>query len=174
MVIRKAQPSDWDDIMEIYARARQFMRETGNPTQWGDFWPPEDLIREDIRLGRNYVCESEGRVQAVFAMIPGDDPSYHEIEGAWLDNGPYCAVHRVASRGEVHGLTGQILEWCLERCGSVRIDTHNDNRPMQRALEKAGFTRCGQIICADDGVARVAFQRVADGRGPEREGQVCR
>ena len=32
-MIRIARPSDWQDIMDIYANARRFMRETGNPTQ---------------------------------------------------------------------------------------------------------------------------------------------
>ena len=38
--------------MEIYAYAREYMAAHGNPDQWGPTnWPPEDLIREDIRLG---------------------------------------------------------------------------------------------------------------------------
>ena len=162
-MIRKAQPADWQDILDIYAAARRFMKESGNPTQWGDSFPPEDLIREDIRLGRSYVCEEAGRVQAVFAMIPGEDPTYQVIEGAWLNDAPYCAVHRVASRGEVRGMATRILEWALDQCGNVRIDTHDDNRPMQRVLEKNGFAKCGRIWI-EDGTPRVAYQRVLEGR----------
>lgn len=158
-VIRWALPADWTDISEIYAAARQFMRQAGNPDQWGDAFPPEELIREDLRLGRNYVCELEGRVQGVFAFIPGEDPTYQVIQGAWLSSRPYCAVHRLASRGEVPGVAGLILGWCLEQCGNVRIDTHEKNRPMRRALEKAGFVLCGQITC-DDGTPRLAFQKI--------------
>ena len=158
-MIRNALPSDWDDIMEIYAIARRFMKEAGNPNQWGDTFPPEEMIREDLRLHQNYVVELDGRVQAVFAMIPGDDPTYQLILGSWLNYRPYCAVHRVASRGEVKGLTGLILDWALERHGNVRIDTHDDNRPMQRALEKAGFTHCGRIWM-ENGETRIAYQKV--------------
>ena len=39
-MIRKATPADRPEILEIYSRARQFMRETGNPSQWGDTYPP--------------------------------------------------------------------------------------------------------------------------------------
>ena len=162
-MIRKAQPADWQDILDIYAAARRFMKESGNPTQWGDSFPPEDLIREDIRLGRSYVCEEADRVQAVFALIPGEDPTYQVIEGAWLNDAPYCAVHRVASRGEVRGMATRILEWALDQCGNVRIDTHDDNRPMQRVLEKNGFAKCGRIWI-EDGTPRVAYQRVLEGR----------
>ena len=112
-MIRNARPSDWDDIMEIYAIARGFMKIAGNPTQWGDIFLPEDMVRNDIALQQNYVVELDGRVQAVFAMIPGVDPTYLVIEGAWLNDEPYAAVHRVASRGEVKGLTGRILDWAL-------------------------------------------------------------
>lgn len=159
LLIRPAVPGDLPQILDIYAIARRFMKSAGNPTQWADSYPPEELVREDIRLGCSHVVESEGRVQAVFAMIPGEDPTYKVIEGAWLDDGPYCAVHRVASRGELSGMTGEILRWVLERHPSVRIDTHDDNRPMQRALEKSGFVRCGRIWTLS-GSPRVAFQKL--------------
>lgn len=161
-MIRTAQPSDWQDIMDIYANARRFMREAGNPTQWGDTFPPEELVREDLRLGRNYVCEIDGRVQGVFAMVPGEDPTYRFILGSWLNDKPYCAVHRVASRGEVRGVSSQILTWALEQVGNIRIDTHDDNLPMQRVLEKNGFVKCGRIWI-EDGTPRIAYQKTAEG-----------
>ena len=117
-------------------------------------------MREDIRLGQSYVVESRGRIQAVFAMIPGEDPTYRVIEGAWLDDGPYCAVHRVASRGEEHGLATEIFRWVLERHPNVRIDTHEQNRPMRRALEKNGFVPCGRIWTLS-GSPRIAYQKLA-------------
>ena len=61
-MIRNARPSDWDDIMEIYAIARGFMKTAGNPTQWGDIFPPEDMVRNDIEVQQNYVVEVDGRV----------------------------------------------------------------------------------------------------------------
>ena len=157
-MIRTALPSDWEDIMTIYANARRFMRENGNPTQWGDRFPPQDLIREDIRLGRSYVYLVDDRIQAVFAMIPGPDPTYQVIQGAWLNDLPYHAVHRVASRGEVKGAASQILSWCLEQCGNIRIDTHDDNLPMQRVLERNRFLKCGRIWI-EDGTPRIAYQK---------------
>ena len=79
MTIRNSRPSDWDELMEIYARARQFMKETGNPLQWKDTDPAEHLVRRDIELGHGYVCEIDGRIQCVFAFIPGEDPTYKVI-----------------------------------------------------------------------------------------------
>ena len=60
MKIRKATEDDLLRMMEIYSYARAFMAEHGNPNQWGPTnWPPEDLLREDIRNGNSYVCLSE-------------------------------------------------------------------------------------------------------------------
>ena len=35
MKIRKTTPEDFEQVMKIYARARDFMAQTGNPRQWG-------------------------------------------------------------------------------------------------------------------------------------------
>ena len=49
MFVRKALESDIPRMMEIYALARTFMAEHGNPEQWGaDNWPPEYLIRDGV------------------------------------------------------------------------------------------------------------------------------
>ena len=49
MNIRKATEQDIKRMMEIYAYARKFMAENGNPNQWGPTnWPPESLIRNGI------------------------------------------------------------------------------------------------------------------------------
>ena len=46
---------------------------------------------------------------------------------------------------------------------SVRIDTHADNAPMRRAVEKGGFTFCGGITLTEGpeaGAPRIAFEKV--------------
>lgn len=35
MEIRKTRPQELDAVMALYARARAFMAENGNPSQWG-------------------------------------------------------------------------------------------------------------------------------------------
>ena len=93
MRIRRSEIQDLDRIMEIYAYARKFMAEHGNPNQWGPTcWPPEDLIRRDIATGCSYVCESNaGKIIGTFFFTQGPDiePTYREItDGAWLDGSP--------------------------------------------------------------------------------------
>lgn len=164
MHIRKATEQDVSRIMQIYARARQFMAQTGNPNQWGPTnWPPEALIHQDIAQGKSYVCEHEGNVVGVFFFDCGKDvePTYAQIDdGSWLDDSPYGVVHRIASDGTVRG-TGQFcLEWAFAQCGHLRIDTHADNLVMQNLLRKLGFSHCGTIYVYEDHFPRLAFERV--------------
>ena len=88
MKIRNSTNNDLTRIMEIYAHARKFMAEHGNPNQWGPTnWPPEWLIKEDIEKGCRYVCESDnGIVIGTFFFNQGKEiePNYIDIEdGNW-------------------------------------------------------------------------------------------
>ena len=47
MHIRKATLSDLPQIFDIYARARKFMAENGNGTQWGNIKPRKELVESD-------------------------------------------------------------------------------------------------------------------------------
>ena len=121
--MRKTRPEDIDAVMALYDIGRQTMRNTGNTEQWTGGYPHRHMIEEDVRLGRSYVYEEDGVLQAVFALIWGEDPTYRSIDGAWLsDTVPYGTIHRIASRGEVPGLGSCCINWCLELCGSTRRD----------------------------------------------------
>lgn len=161
MEIRKTEPGDLAEILKIYAHARGFMARTGNPHQWGDEgYPKEELLREDIRKGISYVAEQDGRIETVFVFFIGEDPSYRVIEnGAWIQDGPYGVVHRIASAGRIKGSGAECLRWAFEQCGNLRIDTHDDNRVMQHVLEKNGFVKCGRIYL-ENGDPRIAYQKV--------------
>ena len=136
--------------------------ENGNSTQWGDNYPSPELLEEDIDTNRLFVYMVNGRMQAVFAFVLGEDPTYKVIEdGQWLnDTLPYGTLHRLASAGESKGIGKAVVEWCLEHCESLRADTHADNKVMQHLLESEGFTRCG-IIHVEDGTPRIAYQRLS-------------
>ena len=63
MKIRNATYIDLDEILEIYARARSFMRDHGNPTQWGDTEPPIEWLDVDIERKELYVCADGDEVK---------------------------------------------------------------------------------------------------------------
>ena len=157
--MRRTRPEDIDAVMALYDVGRERMRATGNTEQWTNGYPHRHMIEEDVKLGRSYVYEEDGVLHAVFALIWGEDPTYAEIDGGWLsDKTPYGTVHRIATDGQLPGLGSYCLNWCLEQCGSIRIDTHEDNVLMRRTLEKLDFAYCGTILC-DEGTPRCAYQK---------------
>ena len=136
-MFRGARRSDLEQILEIYAHARKAMADSGNPTQWGDSYPPQEMLEEDIDSNRLFVYTVNGCLEAVFAFI-----------------------HRLASAGDRRGVASEVIAWCLEHCESLRADTHADNKIMQHLLEENGFTKCG-IIHVEDGTPRIAYQKMS-------------
>ncbi len=159
MNIRKTELADIHAVQALYEHARSFMAHHGNPSQWGNTYPPKSLIEQDIQEGVSYVCEENGQILATFFYKEGRDDTYAKIyDGQWLNDNPYGVVHRIASGGTVKGTASFCLDWALKQCGNLKIDTHRDNRIMQHLLDKNGFTYCG-IIYLDDGTERLAYQK---------------
>jgi len=150
-------------MMDLYAQARVFMREHGNPNQWDDSYPSRELLEKDIAFGNSYIVEDdEKNLAATFAFIKGEDPTYYGIEnGAWLNHEPYGTIHRLAGNTSYHGIASGCISWCKSQIGNLRADTHEDNKIMQHLLEKNGFVRCG-IIHLANGAPRIAYQFAGD------------
>lgn len=159
MEIRNSTKNDINKILKLYKDAREFMKANGNPEQWKDDYPNTSLVESDIENNISYVCIDEGEIAGVFMYLEGKEPTYEKIyEGEWINDKPYGVVHRIASAKGKKGVATFCLEWCFNKCGNLRIDTHRDNIPMQNLLNKIGFTKCG-IIYLEDGDERIAYQR---------------
>lgn len=158
--VRLSTPKDLPRLLEIYDDARAFMKETGNPLQWGDVHPPKEIISEDTGSDHGFVVtNTDGEVIGAFAFYLGEDPTYQVIrEGKWLNDEPYGTIHRVAAKKGYHGILKAALSFAETRIDNIRIDTHADNKVMQHLLNKYGFTRCG-IIDTWNGDERIAFQK---------------
>lgn len=156
--IRKTAREDLPRVYEIYARARKFMAETGNPYQWKSHKPTREQIEGDIETGNGYVCTVNGKVHGVLCFFIGEDPTYKKIIGEWKKDGEYAVIHRIASSGEVKGVGTYMMEWAFGQFPNIRIDTHEQNRVMQNMLRKLGYEFCGTIFLAD-GDPRLAFQK---------------
>lgn len=153
---------DLDEIMKIFAHARKFMAEHGNPSQWGTTRPSQEQIEKDIEQGISYVCDQDGEIEATFVFFIGEDPTYQKIEdGQWRNQDTYGVLHRVASRGRVRGISKDCIDFCKAHIGNLRGDTYKDNHVMQHVLEKNGFVPCGTIY-VEDGSPRIAYQYVSE------------
>lgn len=162
----KSNISQLKEIMEIYASAQEYMASLGNP-QWGKGFPEEHDIREGILGGILYTVKIDGEIAAVFSALTFDE-NYIEIDGKWLTDGNYLAIHRVAVAEKFRG-TG-VATYVLDEAApqlahtrgrtSLRIDTHEKNLPMLSLLNKLNFVRCGNVTLFRDGTSRIAFEKL--------------
>ncbi len=147
-----------DDITRLVALADQAIAgfRTRGIDQWQKGEPNREGLLAGISHGDIHVIEDDGEIIAMITVVHGPELSYEKIDGAWLNEEPYCAFHRVcvdeSRKGQ--GIAGKLFAFSEEYGRSlgyknVRIDTHPDNHSMQRALAKNGFTQCGTLILAD-------------------------
>lgn len=163
--IRQATLEDVAAILPVLAQARAAIAALGID-QWQEGYPAQSDIEADIESGEGYVLCERSTVQGYFAMLQEPEPTYARIyDGAWLTDGAYMTVHRVAmsdaSRGK--GAAAEMMAYVVARTlraelQSVRIDTHEGNLRMRKFLEKQGFCACGTIYLAS-GAARVGYER---------------
>lgn len=166
MLIRRTKETDINRMMEIVRQAQEYLKSQG-VDQWQDGYPNPEAFRADIAKAMSYVVEEEGEVVATFAFIIEEDPTYKQIyEGTWNGTEEYAVLHRVAvdNYKKGNGIGGKIVDYVVSECkkcnvNTIRIDTHRDNKSMQRMLLKNGFEQRG-IIYLESGAERIAFEKI--------------
>ena len=118
--LRNATEADLGEIRRIYEYAQDYMIRSGNPTQWGHFYPSADLIRSDLQKKVCKVIYDETGIHGVFALFEGAEPTYAHIEeGEWLNDEPYVTIHRQRGPhghrgGSAVGKTGRLRVECVQ------------------------------------------------------------
>lgn len=165
LCFRQAGFADLAAMLAVVSDAQQALKAQG-VDQWQNGYPNEAVLSEDIAAGGAYVLLRDGLLIGTMALLPGPEPTYQVIDGRWLTKGPYFVIHRLAvhSRFKGAGVAVRMLEEAEKRClregiPSLRVDTHHDNQPMRRFLEKNGFLPCGEIRL-EDGAPRIGFEKI--------------
>jgi ribosomal protein S18 acetylase RimI-like enzyme len=161
---RKAEIKDRNIIWEIIQQSIERRRADGS-TQWQNGYPNADTIESDIAKGFGFVLTVDEVVAVYVALIFNDEPAYSTIEGAWLSDGEFVVVHRVAVSEEFagQGLVKKLFDHIenftkSEGVQSVKVDTNYDNIAMLKILEKQGYSYCGEVVLA--GGVRKAFEKI--------------
>lgn len=163
----QAQQSDCAELNAILRDAQQFQSQS-QVSQWEPGFPSLLHTRTDIESGNVYkLVDDAGKTVCVYSLVFGDDPTYEQIwDGQWLYEGEYMTIHRfaIAPQFRGQGLSADCLraagQLAVERgVHNLRIDTHRDNVPMQRAILKAGYAYAGVIEVAD-GTERLAYEKL--------------
>ncbi len=162
MEITPATHADLSAILNVYDAARRFMQEAGNPDQWGNGYPPREVVEADLGAGHLHLCREGDTLLGVFCYFEGSEPVYDAMtEGAWQNDAPYGVIHRIAvsEAGRGRGVARFCFDYAFHRCHNLKIDTHRENRPMQKALAKSGFVYCGVVYYPERGGERLAYQK---------------
>lgn len=162
--LRKAEIEDRNTICNILQQAIERRRKDGS-TQWQEGYPNLGTVESDIAKGFGYVMTVDEEISVYVALILNDEPAYSTIEGAWLSNGEFVVVHRVAvdekfaGQGMVKILFDHIEEFTRSHeIQSIKVDTNYDNIPMLKILENKGYSYCGEVVLA--GGVRKAFEKI--------------
>lgn len=152
--------------MNIIKQAQAYFKEHGID-QWQNNYPNINTIKSDITECKSYVLLKDNIVTATVAIAFDGEKTYQTIyNGEWITNAEYAVIHRVAVDNSLKGtgLAGLIIKNVEEMCHtkgihSIRADTHEQNKSMQKMLTKNGFKYCG-IIYLEDKSKRIAFEKV--------------
>lgn len=161
----KATPEYLDTIMEIYDKAREYMRANGNFVQWLKGYPSREVALSDMEKEQLYLYKDNEKIIAVFALDYSKDPLFAKLsEGKWLNDEKYAIIRRIAVAGDMHGkgIASHCFSYAL-KCAkengvnNLRLITHKKNIAMLKAMQKFGFTYCG-LVDLNDGYPRMAYQ----------------
>ncbi|MFW0738111.1 GNAT family N-acetyltransferase [Flavobacterium sp. T12S277] len=163
LILRKVDISEVPQIWNILQDAIEQRRLDGS-TQWQDGYPNELTIHTDIENDHGYVLTENNIILAYAAILFDKEPAYEDIEGQWLTDGDYTAVHRVAvsklakGKGIATKLFEKIEGLSIEHnIYSIKVDTNFDNIPMLKILDRLKYTYCGEVFFR--GGARKAYEK---------------
>ena len=166
MEFRKSVKLDIKEIINIIEEAQSYFKEN-SIDQWQNGYPNEESIMNDIESDESYVLLKDDKIIATAYLSFSGENDYDIIyDGKWISQGDYAVVHRVAVSSNMKGqgiareLFKCIEKVCLENnLKHIKIDTHRQNKSMQKFLKKNGFEYCG-VIYLQDNSERIAFEKI--------------
>lgn len=147
-MIKNASLNDLDTIMSMIEEGRKHIQ-SYNISQWINGYPSRETIKEDIDNNRGYLLIDNNEIIGYFVIIEYD-PCYDKIDGKWLDDSPYIAVHRAVTKYFNRGLGSKMFNEIKNKYNHIRVDTHEGNISMNKCLLKNDFKFCGVIHLSDN------------------------
>lgn len=184
--LRKMKNDDLPTVETLILHARTHMGKVLKIDQWQGAYPAVSDYAEDILRGRGYVfCDEHDQPIGAAMVTTEPEPSYERmtdstalarfenaelfgtLRGTWqFDARDAGVVHRFCVDTALHrrGVGSAFMNeiFALLRsnaCKSVRIDTHPQNIPMQKMLEKCGFLPVGVVTVPEATPERIAYER---------------
>lgn len=163
MVFRKATNEDIDCVEAMVLSASKRLGAAGID-QWQRGYPNRTSIELDVASGVGMVLCEGATIIAYGAVIFTGEPAYEGLTGGeWLTSEEYAVVHRLCV-SEIFvgmGFAKRFMEaaeaMAVEKVGSMRIDTHPDNKIMQSLIGSLGYTYCGDVVIES---RRLAYEKI--------------
>lgn len=167
-IIRLATNKDIDEIMEIVHDAKELLRQSGS-MQWNgkDGYPTKQTFLDDINNGICYVADNNSSLLGVMAVCFEKDESYEAKKDIWQYE-TYYSVHRIALRKTAYhkGISTLLMNYAEQlaihnKIESLRVDTHEMNKPMQALLSKLNYSYRGviELVRVQEDNRRLAFEK---------------
>lgn len=156
-MIRLATLNDINEIMPMIVEGRKHIQ-TYNIPQWINGYPSVDTITQDINNNRGYVLIDNDEIIGYFVVLKYD-PCYDNIDGKWIDDSDYVAIHRTVTKYFNKGLGSKMFDEIKKYYDHIRVDTHEGNISMNKCLLKNNFKYCG-VIHLEDGSPRNAYEYI--------------
>lgn len=164
ITFRATDSKDMPLIMSLVRDAQAWFSDMGID-QWQDGYPNCEIFERDIAREESYVMLLDGIVVATACISFDGEPTYHNIyEGEWQTSLPYVVIHRLVVNSSLRGraLASEFFDFAISMARSrgvysLRVDTHKDNIPMQRVLQKLGCRHSGRIVL-QSGADREAYE----------------
>ena len=156
-MIRLVTLNDLNIIMSMIVEGRKKIAEYNIP-QWINGYPSIETITEDINLNRGYVLIENDEIIGYYVMLQ-HDPCYDVIDGKWINDTPYVAIHRTVTKYFNRGMGSKMFDEIKKEHNHIRVDTHEGNVSMNKCLLKNNFKYCG-VIKLQDGSPRNAYEYI--------------
>ena len=161
---RKAEITDINTIWELLQRAILRRKEDGS-NQWQDGYPNLDVVKKDVDHGSGFVLTDADIIVGYCAVMVNDEPEYANIQGKWLTDDDFVAIHRVAisetylGKGLAQKIMSHVEEYAVSNgIFSIKADTNFDNIAMLKVFEKLGYVFCGEVYFRNS--PRKAYEKI--------------
>lgn len=147
--IIKANPSDFQDVIELISACRQDLNDAGIH-QWDEQYPNPDGVARDLVDGKLYFASLEEKQVGMIVLNQDQEAEYSQIP--WRYPGPCLVVHRlcVSPSCQGWGLGSALMRFAAQHamdsgCASIRLDVYSGNPDAVRFYHTLGYTIAGQF-----------------------------
>lgn len=165
ILLLKAEIDDLPLILEVIESCKRYLKNL-SIDQWQDGYPNEKIIENDIVNEVGYIITYGNEKIGYVCLDYNEEKAYSNEKIKWKSDKKYLAIHRFAINEKYRGrhLSKEIFKLfdlkAIEYKRNLRVDTHSDNKIMQKVLKNANFEFCGITYYNNGNDERLAFEKV--------------